>query len=166
MSFAGDKGGMITAQGLVSNGRVSFDRVNYVKQLENNLLSVSQICDKEFKVLFDDKNCYILKREFKVPEDMVIMSAPRVNDLYVLNMAHASSTSPSKSCFVSQATEKDTVLWHRRMGHLSLRKVNHFVHSNLVIGVLVIRHSVIRTMEAANVTSSQHQQGVNSLGTD
>ena len=75
MSFAGKEGGTISAQGIVSNGLISFDRVNFIKQLENNLLSVSQICDKGFKVLFDDKCCYILMKEFEIPEDRVIMSA-------------------------------------------------------------------------------------------
>ena len=41
VSFAGDKGGSISAQGLVANERISFDRVNYVQALANNLLSVS-----------------------------------------------------------------------------------------------------------------------------
>ncbi|KAI3786627.1 hypothetical protein L1987_40450 [Smallanthus sonchifolius] len=137
VSFAGDKCGFISAQGTLSNGAVSFEKVNFVKQLDNNLLSVSQICDKEFKVLFDDKHCYILKKEFMIPEDMVVMSAPRVNDLYILDMSQASSSVSTASCFVSKATEKDSILWHKRMGHLSLRKMNHLVHKNLVEGVTV-----------------------------
>ncbi|KAI3808070.1 hypothetical protein L1987_24012 [Smallanthus sonchifolius] len=132
VSFAGDKGGFISAQGTLSNGAVSFEKVNFVKQLDNNLLSVSQICDKEFKVLFYDKHCYILKKEFMIPEDMVVMSAPRVNDLYILDMSQASSSVSTASCFVSKSTEKDSILWHKRMGHLSLRKMNHLVHKNLV----------------------------------
>ncbi|KAI3801964.1 hypothetical protein L1987_30084 [Smallanthus sonchifolius] len=136
VSFAGDKGGFISAQGTLSNGAVSFEKVNFVKQLDNNLLSVSQICDKEFKVLFDDKHCYILKKEFMILEDMVVMSAPRMNDLYILDMSQASSSVSTASCFVSKATEKDSILWHKRMGHLSLRKMNHLVHKNLVKGSL------------------------------
>ena len=46
VNFAGDKGGRITGEGSVSNGRVCFDKVNYVEELKFNLLSVSQICDK------------------------------------------------------------------------------------------------------------------------
>ncbi|KAD2392849.1 hypothetical protein E3N88_39826 [Mikania micrantha] len=135
MSFAGDKGGFITGEGILSNGQVSFDKVRYVKQLENNLLSVSQICDKQYKVLFDDSKCYILKEGVVIPEDWILLSAPRKQDLYVLNMATASTTSSTASCFMTKATEKDSILWHKRMGHLSLRKMNHLVHNNLVEGV-------------------------------
>ena len=33
VAFAGDKGGRITGQGVLTNGKVSFDRVNYVAEL-------------------------------------------------------------------------------------------------------------------------------------
>ncbi|KAD4586293.1 hypothetical protein E3N88_23894 [Mikania micrantha] len=135
VAFARDKGGFITGEGILTNGQVSFDNVRYVKQLENNLLSVSQICDKEYKVLFDESKCYILKQGVKIPEDWILMSAPRKQDLYVLNMATASTTSSTASCFMTKATEKDSILWHKRMGHLSLRKMNHLVHNSLVEGV-------------------------------
>ena len=133
--FAGDKGGFITGEGILSNGQVSFDKARYVKQLENNLLSVSHICDKQYKVLFDDSKCYILKEGVVIPEDWILLSAPRKQDLYVLNMATASTTSSTASCFMTKATEKDSILWHKRMGHLSIHKMNHLVHNNLVEGV-------------------------------
>ncbi|KAI3773874.1 hypothetical protein L1987_48413 [Smallanthus sonchifolius] len=41
VAFAGEKGGSITCQGVVSNGCLSFDNVNYCEQLKHNLLSVS-----------------------------------------------------------------------------------------------------------------------------
>ena len=45
VAFAGNKGGYITMEGSVSNGIVSFERISYVKKIDYNLLSVSQICD-------------------------------------------------------------------------------------------------------------------------
>ncbi|XP_076905603.1 uncharacterized protein LOC143561389 [Bidens hawaiensis] len=63
------------------------------------------------------------------------MRAPRVNDLYVMNMSNASTSSGSAQCFISRASERESVLWNRRMGHISLRKMNHLVHKNLVEGV-------------------------------
>ncbi|XP_076945937.1 uncharacterized protein LOC143617183 [Bidens hawaiensis] len=63
------------------------------------------------------------------------MCAPQVNDLYVMNISTASTSSGSAHCFISRASERESVLWHRRMGHISLRKMNHLVHKNLVEGV-------------------------------
>ncbi|KAJ0805060.1 putative RNA-directed DNA polymerase [Helianthus annuus] len=137
VAFAGDKGGYITGEGMISNGIVSFDKINYVKQLDHNLLSVSQICDKKFTVHFDDAGCYVLKPGFKIPPEWILLSAPRVNDLYVLDMSQAVTNSKQVTCFVSKATEKETISWHRRMGHIHLRKMNHLVKNNLVRGVNV-----------------------------
>ena len=85
VAFAGNKGGYITMEGSVSNGIVSFERISYVKQIDYNLLSVSQICDKKFTVHFDDKSCYILKPGFTIPKEWIMLKAPRVNNLYILD---------------------------------------------------------------------------------
>ena len=81
VNFAGDKGGQITGSGSLTNGKVSFDNVNYCKELTNNLLSVSQISDKGYQVLFDDKKCYVLKQGIQIPDDWILMTADRYKDL-------------------------------------------------------------------------------------
>ncbi|KAC9222872.1 hypothetical protein E3N88_46171 [Mikania micrantha] len=133
----GDKGGQITGKGSLTNGKVSFDNVNYCKELTNNLLSVSQISDKGYKVLFDEKKCYVLKQGIQIPEDWILMTADRCKDLYVLDMAKAETVNKVETCLVSKATEQDTRSWHRRMGHIHIRKMNHLVHNHLVDGVPV-----------------------------
>ena len=135
VGFAGNQGGRITAEGTLSNGNVSFDKVNFIAELENNLLSISQICDKEFSTFFNNKECMILKPGFKIPEKWILMRAPRENDLYVLSMESATTSSGQVQCFISKASEKESILWHRRMGHISLRKMNYLVSNDLVDGV-------------------------------
>ncbi|KAI3802357.1 hypothetical protein L1987_30488 [Smallanthus sonchifolius] len=54
VTFAGNKGGYITGQCTLKNDKVNFEKVNYVEQLEHNLLSVSQVCDKKFSFHFND----------------------------------------------------------------------------------------------------------------
>ena len=41
----------ITGMGVVTNGKITLEKVNYVEQLKHNLMSVSQICDKGNSVL-------------------------------------------------------------------------------------------------------------------
>ncbi|KAI3725225.1 hypothetical protein L1987_65005 [Smallanthus sonchifolius] len=53
VAFAGDKnGGKITGQGTVSNDLITLEKVNFVSQLEFNLLSVSQVCDKDIPTFY------------------------------------------------------------------------------------------------------------------
>ncbi|KAI3754743.1 hypothetical protein L1987_54533 [Smallanthus sonchifolius] len=98
VAFAGEKGGSITCQGVVSNGCVSFENVNFCEQLKHNLLSVSQMCDKEYSVMFDKSECLILKPGFEVPEDWILMRAPRSNDTYQIDMSVAKTTSSVATC--------------------------------------------------------------------
>ncbi|KAK1421754.1 hypothetical protein QVD17_24353 [Tagetes erecta] len=104
VAFAGDKKGVkMIGQGEVSNGSLTLEDVNYVPELAFNLLSVSQICDNNISVLFLPNECLFLKSEFTVPEELVIMRAPRRNDTYMLNMGSKESTS-TMICLLSKAS--------------------------------------------------------------
>ncbi|KAI3762544.1 hypothetical protein L1987_52975 [Smallanthus sonchifolius] len=142
VAFAGEKGGSITCQGVVSNGCVSFDNVNYCEQLKNNLLSVSQMCDKEYLVMFDKTECLILKPCFEVPEDWILMRAPTTNDTYQIDMSVATTTSSVATCLLNKTTELDSILWHRKLGHISYQKMNNLVRNGLVTGVPKLRFTV------------------------
>ncbi|KAI3784302.1 hypothetical protein L1987_43400 [Smallanthus sonchifolius] len=142
VAFAREKGGSITCQDVVSNGCVSFDNVNFCEQLKHNLLSVSQMCDKEYSVMFDKSECLILKPGFEVPEDWILMRAPRSNDTYQIDMSVAKTTSSVATCLLTKATELDSILWHKKLGHISYRKMNHLVRNGLVTGVPKLRFTV------------------------
>ncbi|GJR81058.1 hypothetical protein Tco_0151843 [Tanacetum coccineum] len=88
VAFGNDpKGGRITGKGTIKTSFIDFEKVSYVEELKFNLLSVSQICDKKHNVLFTDKECLILSPKFKfVDEDLVILRAPRKNDVYSLDL--------------------------------------------------------------------------------
>ena len=61
VGFAGNQGGRIVGQGTLTNGVISFEKVNYIIELENNLLSISQICDKSFTVYFTKRRMFGFK---------------------------------------------------------------------------------------------------------
>ena len=64
-----------TGRGDVSNGKLILERVNLVPQMCFNLLSVSQVCNKNLSVMFTDTECLFLKPQFKIPEDLILMRA-------------------------------------------------------------------------------------------
>ncbi|KAI3825408.1 hypothetical protein L1987_06891 [Smallanthus sonchifolius] len=135
VAFAGNKGGYITGQGTLKNDKVKFEKVNYVEQLEHNLLSVSQVCDKKFSFHFNDSECYILKPGFVIPDEWILMKAPRRNDTYVLDMSVATTTDSIPTCLLSKASESDSILWHRKLAHINYRKMNYLVKNYLVLGI-------------------------------
>ncbi|KAD2805483.1 hypothetical protein E3N88_38860 [Mikania micrantha] len=104
---------------------------------ELNLLKDFKQIKGRYKVMFDKDRCYVLKQRFQIPEEWILMTADRSKDLYVLDMAKAETVNKVETCLMSKATEQDTRSWHRRMGHIHIRNMNHLVHNHLVEGVPV-----------------------------
>ncbi|GJY81612.1 hypothetical protein Tco_0494363 [Tanacetum coccineum] len=104
--------GRISGKGTIKTSCLDFEKVSYVEELKFNLLSVSQICDKKHNVLFTDKECLILSPKFKfVDEDLVILRAPRKNDVYSLDLKNI-IPSGGITCLVCKAIKDEAVLWH------------------------------------------------------
>ncbi|GJU87042.1 hypothetical protein Tco_1294588 [Tanacetum coccineum] len=58
-----------------------------------------------------------------VDEDMVILRAPRKNDVYSLDLKNI-IPSGGITCLVAKATEDEAVLWHRRLGLSNFKNIN------------------------------------------
>ncbi|KAI3814331.1 hypothetical protein L1987_19082 [Smallanthus sonchifolius] len=121
---------------------VKFEKVSYVEQIEHNLLSVSQVCDKKFSFHFNDSECYILKSGFVIPEEWILMKALRRNDTYVLDMSVATTMDSVPTCLLSKASESDSILWHRKLAHIIFRKMNYLVKNDLLSGIPKMKFSM------------------------
>ncbi|KAI3725477.1 hypothetical protein L1987_65265 [Smallanthus sonchifolius] len=133
VDFAGNpRGGKIEGQGTVSNGVNSLEHVNFVPQLKYNLMSVSQICDKDLCALFNSKECLILKPGVVIPEELILIRAPRRYNTYRLDMNNPSGI---ESCFLSKTSKDESFLWHKRLGHVNFKTMNRLVRGNLVTGL-------------------------------
>ncbi|GJX43625.1 putative ribonuclease H-like domain-containing protein [Tanacetum coccineum] len=79
----------ITGKGTIRTSKLNFENVYYVEELQNfNLFSVSQICDTKNKVLFTDKECLVLSKDFQLPENsQVVLKIPRRHNLYCFNLS-------------------------------------------------------------------------------
>ena len=130
VSFAGGETGKITQMGTVSNGPLKFEEVNYVPELHHSLLSVSQICDRNYSVHFTDKECLILKPGIVIPADWILVRSRRQNDAYIIDM---NTTIPETvTCLFSSVSERTTMLWHRRLGHANVKNLNRLTKNDLV----------------------------------
>ncbi|GJR07813.1 ribonuclease H-like domain-containing protein [Tanacetum coccineum] len=121
--------GRISGKGTIKTSCLDFEKVSYVEELKFNLLSVSQICDKKHNVLFTDKECLILSPKFKfVDEDLVILRAPRKNDVYSLDLKNI-IPSGGITCLVAKATEDEAVCTMAKedWGHVNFKKIQQLV---------------------------------------
>ncbi|GJT00124.1 putative ribonuclease H-like domain-containing protein, partial [Tanacetum coccineum] len=132
VTFGGSKG-YISGKGRIRVGNLDFDSVSLVKELGHfNLFSISQICDKQHKVLFTETECLVVSSDFKMPdENQILLKVPRHHNMYSFDMK---TPSPAKgfACLIAKATSDESKLWHRRLGHINFKNLNKLVKGNLV----------------------------------
>nr|GEU75069.1 hypothetical protein [Tanacetum cinerariifolium] len=131
----GAKGGKISGKGTLKTGKLDFEDVYFVKKLQFNLLSVLQMCDKKNNVLFTDTGCFVLSPGFKLTdESQVLLKVPRKNNMYSVDIKNI-VPKESLTCLVAKATFDESMLWHRRLGHVNFKTFNKLVKENLVRGL-------------------------------
>ncbi|GJR37591.1 hypothetical protein Tco_1213275 [Tanacetum coccineum] len=104
VTFGGGDG-KITGKGTIRTSNFNFENVYDVEELQNfNLFSVSQICDTKNKVLFTDKECLVLSKEFQLPDSsQVVLRVPRRHNLYCFNLTDIHSEREIKCLLAKSA---------------------------------------------------------------
>ncbi|GJS07805.1 putative ribonuclease H-like domain-containing protein [Tanacetum coccineum] len=112
----GAHGGRISGKGTLKTDSLDFKDVYFVNELNFNLFSVSQMCDKKNYVLFTDTECLVLSPNFKLPdESQILLKIPRKDNMYSFDMKNI-VPKESLTCLVAKATLDESMLWHRRLG--------------------------------------------------
>nr|GFB19558.1 putative ribonuclease H-like domain-containing protein [Tanacetum cinerariifolium] len=125
----------ITGKGIIKTGKLEFKNVYFVKELKYNLFSVSQICENKNSVLFTDSECLVLGKDFKLNDDTnVLLRTPRQHNMYSIDL---NNIFPHKNLtyLVAKASVDESMLWHRRLGHLNFKTMNKLVRNNLIKGL-------------------------------
>nr|GEW63380.1 hypothetical protein [Tanacetum cinerariifolium] len=63
-----------------------------------------------------------------------LFKVPRRNNMYSFDMKNI-VPKESLTCFVAKATLDESMLWHRRLGHINFKNINKLVKDNLVRGL-------------------------------
>nr|GEV40830.1 hypothetical protein [Tanacetum cinerariifolium] len=130
----GAKGGKFTGKGTLKTGKLDFEDVYFVKELQFNLLSLSHMCNKKNSVLFTDSGCFVISHFKLTNESQVLLKVPRKNNMYSVDMKNIVSKE-SLTCHVAKATHDESILWHRRLGHVNFKTINKLVKEDLVRGL-------------------------------
>ncbi|GJY32846.1 putative ribonuclease H-like domain-containing protein [Tanacetum coccineum] len=136
VAFGGSsKRGKISGKGTIRTGKLDFEDVYFVKELKFNLFSVSQMCDRKNNFLFTETECLILSPEFKLPdENQVMLKIPRKDNMYSFDLKNVVPTN-GLTCLFAKATNDESKLWHRRLGHVNFKTLNKLMKANLVRGL-------------------------------
>ncbi|GJS71011.1 retrovirus-related pol polyprotein from transposon TNT 1-94 [Tanacetum coccineum] len=100
------------------------EKFAYVNGLKHNLISISQLCDANFKVLFTKTQGTIFSQK-----DKVVLIAPKRRDVYVIDMS--SFNKDNNACFLAKASPS-----HVRKGSITephSKQRDHFPSPSLYI---------------------------------
>ncbi|GKA15786.1 retrovirus-related pol polyprotein from transposon TNT 1-94 [Tanacetum coccineum] len=67
-------------------------------------------------------------------ESQVLLKVPRKNNMYSVDMKNI-VPKESLTCLVAKATLDESMLWHRRLGHINFKNINKLVKDNLARGL-------------------------------
>ncbi|GJT14042.1 retrovirus-related pol polyprotein from transposon TNT 1-94 [Tanacetum coccineum] len=126
--FGDDSSGDTEGYGSINCNGITFTRVAYVNGLKHNLISIIQLCDANYKVLFTKTQGTIYNQN-----DEVVLIAPRRRDVYVIDMS--SFNKESNAYFYAKASSSVNWLWHKRLSHLNFKNINNLAKHNLVSGL-------------------------------
>ncbi|KAL5540333.1 hypothetical protein UlMin_042895 [Ulmus minor] len=127
VTFGDDAKGNILGKGTVGNSSSPLiENVLLVENLSYNLMSVSQLCDKGFRVVFESSKCFIMDSV----SDEIIFVGKRFDNVFTIDINVAKDV---EKCFVSFSNE--SWLWHRRLGHANMELLNKLSTKQLVKGL-------------------------------
>ena len=110
----------------LSNRTTNFYRVAYIEGLKQNLLSISQVFDKDHLMTFTKKNCKVKDKDNKV-----ILIGSQMFDVYIINM----NSSSENKCFMSKSSYDVNQIWHKRLSHLNFKMLSNISKDQLVTGL-------------------------------
>ena len=96
---------------LVKFPQLFIENVCLVENLKHNLISISQLCDKGYKVIFDKSRCVIEN----ACDEKILIIANRCGNVYTIDIKCVSTHT---KFFL--ALHDNGWLWHRRLGHASM----------------------------------------------
>ena len=126
VTFGDNAKGKVIGRGKIGNDKVFIDNVVLVDTLKHNLLSISQLCDKGYKVTFMAHQCLVQDIELNT-----ILIAKRDNNVYTIKFDDF--VSQDIKCLSS--TQDLGWLWHRRLGHASMDLIQKLSSNELVRGL-------------------------------
>ena len=125
VTFGGGSKSQIKGKGIISLlGLPNIANVLYVEGLKVNLLSISQICDQDFMVLFSKGKCLVMNE----PRKKLISGVRILDNCYGLV--------PDANIVCNSIRLPNEDLWHQRMGHASYKHLLIVSKHELVLGIL------------------------------
>ena len=125
------KGKIIGIGNIGKTHSLVIEDVLLVDGLKHNLLSISQLCDKGYNVIFKSIMCIIVNEI----NNQVLFVAFRNENVYTIDFDNMTS----KESICLAAINENSWLWHRRLGHVNMELLSKLSKLDLVKGLPITK---------------------------
>lgn len=101
-------------------GTKSISDVRLVPEIDQNLLNVGQLLEKNYSLVFKSKTCMIMD-----PSGQELVSGAMIDRCFVLDVNLMNSKAYASSV-------DDSCLWHKRLGHVNYRYLSQLYKFGLI----------------------------------
>ena len=141
VTFGDNSKGHIEGIGSIGNkSSTLIENVLLVGGLKHNLLSISQLCDKGHKVIFESMCCQVIN----IKTNKLVFIGHRQGNIYVVHLDNLSS---NNVCLMAKK-EDESWLWHRRLGHASMHVISKLCQNDLVVGLPKLSYDLDKVCDA------------------
>ena len=124
VTFGDGSKAQIKGKGIISLLRLpNITNVLFVEGLKVNLLSISQICDQDFMVLFSKGKCLVMDKSGK----------KHISGFRTLD--NCCGLVPNADIMCNSIRLPNENLWHQRMGHASYKHLSIVFKHESVLGI-------------------------------
>ena len=142
-----DKGNIIGTSKIKITPSTFIDHILLVDNLKHNLLSISQLCDKGFKVTFESSLCIVST----LLDDSIKFIGHRIGNIYMIDLNEIAMKSGQCLSALDDKMKEIGWLWHRRLGHASIHTISKLISKNLVKGLPKIDFENFRICDACQL---------------
>ena len=132
VTFGDNRKGRIIGKGKIKITPSTFvEDVLFVEKLKHNLLSISQLCDVGFNIIFKTSMCIVID-----PLDSSSkFIGHRLGNIYVIDLDDLALTSGTSLVAIYEKSKKSSLLWQRRLGHASMHTIAKLMSKDLIKGL-------------------------------
>jgi len=134
-----NRGRILGVGDIGGNDKVIIKDVLLVEGLKHSLLSISQLCDKGYKITFEPNLCLITDSK----STKTFLVGKRLNNVHMLNVSCITS---NMNCLLTRNDE--SWLWHRRLAHIHMHHLNRIASKELVVGLPKLKFERDKLCEA------------------
>ena len=123
------------------------ENILLIDSIKHNLLSINQLCDKDYKVIFKSSMCIVTS-----PSDVSTrFIGYRYGNVYMVDLDNLSIQNMQYLVAMNAKINETSWLWHRRLAHISMHTLSKIIKKDLIFDLSKINFDKDKIYDACQL---------------